>query len=171
MPELTLADGTTVEVVPPTVPALEMGPPAPAGVVVVPVAGPPGPQGAPGDAAGQLRMVGAANGALSGHRLVTPAPDGSLGYASNDEPNHLNAPLWLTLGAAVDGDTAHVLVYGSLDEPSWSWTPGPLYLGVEGFLTQTPPSAPDAVFLTQVGFATAPTTAFIDPHPPITLGE
>lgn len=49
MPELILADGTTVEVVPPSVPGLVMGSPTPAGVVVVPVAGPPGP---PGDVSG-----------------------------------------------------------------------------------------------------------------------
>ena len=44
-----IAPGSVVHVDPPTVPAREMAPPAPATVVVLPVAGPAGPPGPAGD--------------------------------------------------------------------------------------------------------------------------
>jgi len=108
--------------------------------------------------------------ALSGHRVVTPRPDGTLDYASNAVAAHLHAPLWVTLGAVTAGQPATVLAYGALTESSWAWTPGaPLFLGADGLLTQTPPVAPGALFLAQVGVATGPTSAFFDRQPSISL--
>lgn len=173
MPELILADGTVVTVAPPAVPRLEMAPPPNAGVMVLPVSGrpgPPGPPGTPGDVAGQLRIVGTAAGTLSGHRVVTRLPDGTIGYASNDDPAFLHNPLWLTTGAAEAAAEVTALAYGSISEGGWSWAPGPVYLGQAGLLTQTPPTAvAGAVFLAQVGCATAPTWLFVDRQPSISL--
>ena len=149
----------------PTTPELVIDPPADDVFEVVAIDGPPGQQGEPGlpgDVAGQIQMQRPAAVNLSGHRLVTELPDGSVTYASNDNLAHRHAPLWLTLGATMAGGDATVLVYGQVVEPSWNWTPGPLYLGAGGLLTQIPPTAPDALFLVQIGFATGPTTAFID---------
>ncbi len=123
-----------------------------------------------GDAlAGQIRLTAVAATNLSGHRMVTPRPDGTLGYASNTEPTHLHAPLWMTLGAATAGATVEVLCSGPASEPSWSWSTGPLWLGEDGYLTRTPPVAPFAVFVAQVGAATGVTTAVIDRQPSIVL--
>jgi len=68
------------------------------------------------------------------------------------------------------GQSATVLAYGLLTESSWAWTPNvPLFLGADGLLTQTPPVAPGALFLAQVGTATGATAAFFDRHPSIGL--
>lgn len=131
------------------------------------IPGPPGPPGPAGSAA--LLAAGEATIPLSGHRVVTPGPDGMLGYASNDDPDHLAAPLWVTLGAAGAGAPVSALMIGPLTEPSWNWTPGPVYLGINGMLTQTPPTAPAALFLAQVGAAIGPTTIIVDRSPSIHL--
>jgi hypothetical protein len=51
---LELAGGTVVHVAPPPLPTLTATPPANTPAVVVPVAGPPGPQGPPGDSSTAL---------------------------------------------------------------------------------------------------------------------
>lgn len=146
----------------PTIPEIRIDPPDSDTFSVVPVPGPPGPPGPPGNIAGQIRATRPAATSLSGHRIVTPLPDGTVTYASNTEPTHQNAPFWLTLGAVSAGADTELLCYGLLDEPSWSWSPGPLYLGEDGLITQTPPTAPSAVFLAQIGFATGATTGYFD---------
>lgn len=141
--------------------------------IVVPVAGAPGalgPQGPPGVAAEQVLLTRTALAALGGHRVVTATGTGSLTYASNDTAGHLEVPLWLTLGAIAAGATGTVLAFGPVSEPSWAWTPGPLYLGTNGLLTQTPPSSP-ALFSVQVGYATSPTSAFFERRASIRLTQ
>jgi hypothetical protein len=115
-----------------------------------------------------VRLTGVAAVALSGHRAVTRRPDGLLEYTDNTTAAHLNAPIWITLGAAAAGSVVEVLAYGTLTEPSWAWLPGPLYLGSGGLITQTPPSPP-ALFLATIGVATGPSTVFLDRHPSIVL--
>lgn len=140
-------------------------------VAVVAVPGPPGPQGLPGDAQAisQVITTGTAAGNLSGHRAVTQRVDGTFEPASNTNPAHLSAPVWITTGAASSGAPVTAVAYGLIEEPSWAWTPGPIFLGVGGALTQTPPTAP-AVFLAQIGTATGPTTVFVSRNPSVTLG-
>jgi hypothetical protein len=122
-----------------------------------------------GGTARQLWATGTAATALSGHRAVTPAQDGSLGYASNDNAAHLHTPLWITSGAASSGAQVEALMLGTMVEPSWTWIPGPVYLGSNGQLTQTPPAAPGAAFLAQVGTATSSTSLFVDRSPSIKI--
>jgi hypothetical protein len=129
--------------------------------------GVPGPPGPPGPAGGYA--VGTAASTLSGHRVVTASPDGTWRYASNDNLADLTAPLWVTTGAVDAGEQGEAVILGPITEPSWSWTPGPVYLGVDGMLTQVPPTAPAAVFLAQVGFATSATTLFVARNPSIKL--
>lgn len=106
---------------------------------------------------------------LSGHRVVTLDASGELVYADNTNSAHAHAPLWLTTGAATTGAATDVVASGDVTEPSWSWTPGPVYLGGNGLLTQAPPSAPGAAFLARVGYAADPTTVYVDPQPSIVL--
>lgn len=130
----------------------------------------PGPTGPPGAAgSGAIFATGDAAITLSGHRVVTPDFDGTLRYATNDNEADLAAPLWVTTGAAAPGDAVSALAFGSLTEPTWNWVPGPVYLGTNGQLTQTPPVAPDAAFIAQVGIATSPTSLFVDRTPSIKI--
>jgi hypothetical protein len=117
----------------------------------------------------QVVVSGIAAGALSGHRVITELSDGTFDYASNSISAHIRAPLWVTTGAVIAEALVSAVAYGPVVEPTWSWTPGPLYLGVNGVITQTQPTAPGALFLAQIGFAVTPTSAFIDRSPSIAL--
>lgn len=116
----------------------------------------------------QLLVARLASTALSGHRVVTLTDVNTMIYATNTDPNLVNAPLWLTLGAIAGGATDSVVAYGPVVEPTWTWTPGPVYLATSGLLTQTPPISP-ARFISQVGYATSPTRMVFDPRPSIVL--
>lgn len=172
---LDLADGVTVEVIPPAMPVWEVAPPAAASpVMVIPVVGPQGPAGLPGrdgDGVGgsQLVVTGVAETVLSGHRVVTRPPSGLLGYADNRNPDHVHAPLLLTTGAASAGEEIAVVAFGPVVEPSWSWVPGPVYLGQDGQLVQVPPSGPVALFLVQVAVAESAVSVFFARQPSILL--
>jgi hypothetical protein len=124
-----------------------------------------------GSATDAVLTSGVAGTTLSGHIVVHPrASDGLLVAATADNLAHVNVPLWMTTGAALNGDAVDVLTFGDFVEPSWSWiTGGPIYLGLHGEITQTPPSAPVSLFLVQLGFATSPTSIFFDRGPSIQL--
>lgn len=129
----------------------------------------PGPQGPPG-AAGGAAIVATAGTILSGNRMVTKATDATMVYADTATLAHIAVPLWMTLGAASAGAAVSVQAFGVVVEPSWTWTPGPLYLGTSGLLTQTTPSAAGgAVFLAQIGYATSATAIVLDRFPSIRL--
>lgn len=91
-----------------------------------------------GGAASAIALV--AGEALGGHRAVYVASDGSARHASASLPAQAVALAGITTGAAALGETASVQTAGRIVEPSWTWTPGPVYLGESGLLTQTPPT-------------------------------
>lgn len=130
------------------------------------IQGPPGPPGAGGSTEAQTAIAAVT---LSGHRVVTPQADGSLIYADNATLSHRDRPLWVTMAAYSPGDTAEAISHGFVTEPTWNWSPGQVYLGADGALTQTPPTSPTAAFLAAVGEATSPTGLFITRFPSITL--
>lgn len=128
-------------------------------------AGPPGVDGADGQSGVEVFIAGAA---LSGHRAITVDIDGTAIYADNGTTGHATSPLGVSTAAAVQGDPIEVSIAGLIAEGSWNWTPQrPVFVGAAGALTQTPPSAPR--FARIVGWATTPTTLFVDPQPSIIL--
>lgn len=156
---------TDIETVAPTV---DLTPDQGARVILVPSPGPPGPQGPSGvGAAQQVTVTGTAATALSGHQAVTRLSDGTIGYASNLDLTHLHLPIWITTGAAASGAQVTAVAFGEIVEPTWAWTPGPVWLGSNGALTQTVPAAP--AFLAQLGVSTDPDRLFVDRQPSITL--
>lgn len=117
----------------------------------------------------RIQFTAVATGGLNGHRLVTRV-SGSLVYADNSILAHANAPLWLTLGAAVADAPVEVVSYGVVEESSWNFTVGaPVFLGGNGLLTQTPPDSTNAAFSAVIGIPTSPTTLFIDRQPSVVL--
>jgi hypothetical protein len=124
-----------------------------------------------GGDASQVSFTKIAGQTLSGHRVVTSNPDGTVGYASSQTLAHSIAPLWLTIAAANGGDQVELVAYGLVAEPSWSWTVGaPIFLSPNGVLTQTPPSlAAGDVFVLQVASPDTPTDVFFAPRTPIEL--
>lgn len=123
--------------------------------------GRPGEKGEPGDGATPTRI---ADTALSGHRIVRATGAETCGYASVADAAHADDVLGMTIGAAMAGHMATIIDGTSITEPSWAWTPlEPLFLGFDGLLTQTPPTADDsaAQFVLPVGFAQSPTTIMV----------
>lgn len=132
-------------------------------VLLVAVPGPPGP---PGVGAESLSTTATTAAVLSGHRVVTMST-GGLEYASAANIAHATGPLWLTTGAWGSGVEATVITRGIVTEPSWSWTPGPLWLGTNGALSQSIPAG--AAFVRQVATVVDSTTIEFSPHPAIVI--
>lgn len=128
----------------------------------------PGVQG-PAGADGGTYTTKLASAALGGHRIVRAVSATHVDYASADQITHGDDILGMTIGAASVGGTVQIVDSQDVAEPSWAWTPQePLYLGLNGLLTQTPPDAPSAIAVV-VGFATSATSARIRIDPPIYL--
>jgi hypothetical protein len=103
---------------------------------------------------------------LSGHRVVRSNASGNAIYADRSDAGSQHV-LGVTLGAAIAGDTVQVRRHGSIEEPSWSWTPNEaIFLGDNGVLTQAYPGGPVSLI---VGFATTATSMFVAPREPIIL--
>jgi len=133
-------------------------------IVEVAEQGPPGPSGQSGGSA----LTAMAGAALGGHRLVVFDAEARAQYASANNPAHFGAVVGLTLGAAVAGSPVDIQRVGEVVEPSWSWSSGlPVYLGVDGLLTQTPPVAPS--FCLIVGFPVTATRLFVSLREPLKL--
>lgn len=134
-----------------------------------------GPQGIPGikgdkGEPGGTEIERPATIDLSGHRIVVLDGQGGAIYASNAELSHSQRIVGMTRHAAVAGAPVALAIYGEITEPSWSWdTTKPVYLGVDGLLTQVVPEFPDAKFSVVVGFPISATTLFINIGIPITL--
>ena len=146
-----------------------LGPAAPA-----PFQGPPGPSGQDGAAGadgapGQTGPAGpdvsltpfTAGTDLGGQRVIGLGLDGSAIHASADDPDHILRVLGISTGAALAGAQVPVRSIGTIDDPSWSWVPGPIWCGLAGALTQAPPVTPTATFSQQVAFAVSPTRILV----------
>ena len=128
--------------------------------------GPRGPQGIPGPVGGATTVtVGAAP--ISGHTAVALDSGGLLVYADCTNPAHIGAVQGVVGNAYSPGDQAVVQTDFELVHAGWSFSPGPVFVGLSGALVQTLP--PGALFAQVVGFALAPTRIRVDVQPPIVL--
>lgn len=118
---------------------------------------------APSTGGGTDTLTGASSVPLGGHRIVN-GPLDALTYADPSGP--LGLVLGMTTGAASAGDPVSIATAGEIVEPTWNWTPGPVFLGAGGTMTQT---APQSGFLQQIGVASAPTKILIRIGPAIQL--
>jgi hypothetical protein len=118
--------------------------------------GPAGIPGPPGPAGGTTATAPAGE-ALGGQRAVYIAA-GEARYASAADDSAA-VVAGITTGAVADGDTATYQLSGAMTEPSWNWTPElPVFLGLSGQLTQTPPAAGAIV---ELGIALTPQTIVV----------
>lgn len=133
---------------------------------VVVSGGAQGPQGIPGESAALTNALAAIN--LSGHRGIVLNSSGQALYADNNTPAHASKFVGITQGAVVAGSNATIQRFGEITEPSWSWTPDqPVYLGANGLITQTMPTAASAKFSLIIGVAQTATKIYLNPMPPI----
>ena len=117
--------------------------------------GPPGANGAPGTGGVQTCVLTAARD-LSGHRVVVAF--GGADYADPTDPDHADLVVGITTGAALSGDDVIVQAAGEMVESTWNWSPGPVWCGALGTLTQT---APTSGWSQIVATALAPTRILI----------
>lgn len=128
-----------------------------------------GEQGKPGAPGGTV-VEYAASGPLSGHCAVLFNADGQLAYASAADLSHIGRIVGITVNAADAGELAQVQNSDQLAEPGWTWdVTKPVYLGVDGALTQQVPALPACKFLMVVGYPISSTSLFVNMREPIIL--
>lgn len=130
-----------------------------------------GPQGPPGSGAGSGSTTETyiAGTALGGQRIVVTNSSGEAIYAQNTDAAHANMATKITTGAAESSAEVTVQFIGTMTDVSFNWTPGAtLYLGVNGLMTQTPPTSP-AVFSKVVAVAETATKILLVQEPPVML--
>lgn len=126
-----------------------------------------GPQGIPGIAGNTvLQYVAGIN--LSGHRMVIVDIGSEVViYADSTIPSHATKVLGMTTGAAMLGNLATIRTSGELTEVSWNWDLSlPIWLGINGLLTQVIPSVGFSLI---IGFPITATKIYIDIREPIFL--
>lgn len=135
-------------------------------IVAVAEQGPRGIQGIQGPAGGTTTVTAGAT-PLSGHSAVAVDAAGLLIQADCTNPAHRGAVLGLLANAYSPGDQAVVQTAFTLEHSGWTWSPGPVFVGTAGQLTQTLPVG--AVFSQVVAHALSPTLVLVDVQPPITI--
>lgn len=96
---------------------------------------------------------------IPGHRAVSF--DGSGGaWLAEPGSSEFAGIGGVSSGAATSGALATVRLQGVLEEPSWNWSEGPIWVGAEGALTQV---LPTSGYLVRAGIALAPTVIHVDP--------
>ena len=121
--------------------------------------GPPGPSGS----APTLGILLASGSPLSGHRAVVMVPGIGMRYADPLSDDDSGAQIGLLLQATSPGNVGNVQFSGLVEEPTWNWNYGPIFLGLNGVLTQTPISHG---WILVIARAIAPTKIIIDPETP-----
>lgn len=135
-------------------------------IVAVAEQGPRGIQGIQGPAGGTTTVTAGAT-PLSGHSAVAVDAAGLLIQADCTNPAHRGAVLGLLANAYSPGDQAVVQTAFTLEHSGWTWSPGPVFVGTAGQLTQTLPVG--AVFSQVVAHALSPTLVLVDVQPPIAI--
>ena len=102
---------------------------------------------------------------LGGGKVVRMTPWGAA-LASSADQTHAGAILGVTVDAADAGEPVAARERGELEDSSWTFTIGPVFAGVDGVMTQTPPTAG---FVRQVGMALSQTTLNVALGAPIML--
>jgi hypothetical protein len=97
---------------------------------------------------------------LSGHRVVV-ANNGAARYPVRLDNGDADAVIGITLNAAVAGQPVVVQASGEMTESSWNWAAGPIWVGDNGMLTQTPPTSG---WVQIIATAIAPNKIIISPR-------
>lgn len=141
--------------------AVTVEPPTDVLVVTMGEQGPPGIPGAPGPEVGAAVQRDAGE-TLSALRAVYEL-DGQVLALDYRDAAHIDLLLGITLTAAEVGTPINVQRSGPIDDSGWSWTPGRIWLGANGALTQTPPADGYDVLIGAAVSATRITLNLTDP--------
>jgi len=104
---------------------------------------------------------------LSGHRLVVLDQNNMATYASSNTLTTSQRVIGITTTSALVGEEVTIQTSGEVVEPTWNWDVSKMiYLGIGGYLTQTPPTSG---FLLIVGVPSTPTSMIVNIRQPIIL--
>lgn len=117
---------------------------------------------------GESSFVRQSAGALSALRIVWEDESGVVRTLDYADADHIDLIAGLTLTATATAGGVRVQREGVVDDTAWSWAPGPVYLGADGALTQTPPA--DG-FDVRIGSAVSQTRLYLEIEEPIQLED
>ena len=102
---------------------------------------------------------------LSAYNVVGMLSDEKL-YKANYDDFDLAHVIGLSKSNYLLGASAEVIVFGEVENLSWSWTEinKPVYLGLDGALTQSIPAVGVGNYVVKVGLCTGDTTILIKPE-------
>ncbi len=100
-----------------------------------------------------------ASTSLSALRCITTDSSGLAKYATPDSLANA-VVIGISTTAANTGENITIKTSGQITDASWNWTKGAIYLGANGSLTQTAPTAGDIIV--HVAKAITATTLIID---------
>ena len=144
-------------------------PPSPIKATLQVGQGPAGAQGAPGSSGATSYIYSAAQ-PISGHRAVMLNGAGEVTYPSAANLSDASLVLGVSTNAASTGQAVTVVRTGEVTEPSWNWVGrNPVYLGIDGVLTQNVPVLPASLFSLVIGIPISPTKLFVNVQQPLVL--
>lgn len=134
---------------------------------VVVLGGVPGRAGQVGPVgpAGGTAVVRTAGETISALRAVYEE-DGEVFVLDYRDQDHIDQLLGITLNAGASGAPITVQRILDITDAAWAWTPGRVYLGADGALTQTPPSTG---FHVLIGAAVSATRITLNLQDPISI--
>lgn len=128
--------------------------------------GPAGPPGASGESAQRLEKNFTALEIMSALKLVKADSPGTMVKGFNNGDYEDAKILGVSLNALLAGNIGPVLLFGLLEDPFFNFPiNSPLYLGLDGEITLTPPAS--GVYTVVVGKGLGPGAIFIDIQEPI----
>lgn len=123
-----------------------------------------GDQGPPGPPGGVVIQRSAGH-LISALRVVYEA-SGLVYVLDYRDAAHIDLLVGITMTAADGGAPIAIQRAGEISDSGWAWTPGRVYLGVAGQLTQTPPETGYSVL---IGSAVSATRIILNLQDPIEL--
>ena len=137
----------TIVITPPPAISTTLQPPAQTTTTLAVGQGPAGPQGLQG-VRGDVVLELVAAATINGHRAIADNGAGQAVHADAATLAHGLAIVGISDGAAALGAVVSARTGGPMHFSGWSWAPGPVFLGLDGVLTQSvPPSAVIALVL------------------------
>lgn len=134
--------------------------------VTISTPGPQGEKGDPGEPSWSHVVTAIAAETIYGHRAVR-ITNGRAYLVSSTNTIHAGQAVGISTGAATIGNSVMIQISGELVEPSWAFSPGRVWVGLSGLLTQTPPSSG---FQQVIARAIDATRIVINPETPIIIG-
>ena len=158
--EVIVTPGEVIIEVPPDNTQVVVEPSSP---IVVEAPAAQGPMGPPGPSPANPYQTYTAGEDIVGRRFVR-VENGVALYATHTDTLLYGRVVGISVTSAVNGTDVTVLLSGFMDEPTWTWTPGLIWVGANGALVQTPPTSG---IVWPVARATSATRIYIQPFQPI----